>query len=297
MMEPGSMHAPIPPEFQKLRELESFSDDMFNRIVAFQERMHAAWNPQAPFAERIAGLPLHALLFSNPDRNPATHAQTIAAFYPLRAELSQIVACARQVAADPLICDVHARNGFLGSLLAREGVRVIGVQDPADKPNQIESFHDAEVYEPLAVSLDELDRPFDVAISAWMPSGVNRTPAIVRHRPKLIVFIHTRHVDESSSRPQTGTPEAYTDLPPNYAQIAEWTIERPQDLLHEVWPDLTPSIAEVRHVRLFADEPWQNIHVDSEVVSAEPYDWERDLDMALTALEAKESLRARGFSV
>ncbi|MDX9739595.1 MAG: hypothetical protein RBT81_00235 [Gammaproteobacteria bacterium] len=290
------MRAPIPPQFEKLREMESFTDEMFNRIVEFQERMHPAWNENAPFAERISRLPLHALIFSNPDRNPATHAQTVAPFYPLRAELRQIVACAKQVADDPLVCDVHGRNGFLGSLLGREGVRVIGVRDPADKPNQIERFYDSRVYEPLELTLDELTRPFDVAFSAWMPSGIDRTPQIVAHRPKLIVFVHTEHSDETG-RPQTGTWSAYHELPDNYLQIAEWTVERPRDLLHEVWPDLTPSIAETRIVRIYADEPWQHIHVDSEVESVDPYDWELDLDMALTALEAKEALRARGFSV
>lgn len=297
MMEPpGGMHVPVPPEFEKLRHMDSFTDDMFNRIVEFQEKDHPAWNPALPFAERIRGLPLHALVFSNPDRNPATHAHTVAAFYPLRAELRQIAACAKQVASDPVVCDVHGRNGFIGSLLAREGVRVIGVRDPADKPNQIESFYDAAVYEPLDFSLDELDRPFDVAFSVWMPSGVNRTPQIVAHRPKLIVFIHTEHTDEAG-RPQTGTYDAYRNLPANYTQIAEWTIDRPQDLLHEVWPDLTPSIGETRIVRIYADEPWQGIHVDRIMESVDPYDWEKDLDMALTALEAKEALRARGFAV
>lgn len=297
MMEPpGGMHVPIPPEFEKLRHMDSFTDDMFNRIVEFQEKDHPAWNAALSFAERIRGLPLHALIFSNPDRNPATHAHTVAAFYPLRAELRQIAACAKQVASDPLVCDAHGRNGFIGSLLAREGVRVIGVRDPADKPNQIESFLDAGVYEALDVPLDRLDRSFDVALSAWMPAGVNRTPQIVAHKPKLIVFIHTEHTDEAG-HPQTGTYEAYRDLPDNYAQIAEWTIDRPQNLLHDVWPDLTPSIGETRIVRIFADEPWRRIHVASEVESVDPYDWEKDLDMALTALEAKEALRARGFAV
>jgi hypothetical protein len=296
MMEPPSMQVPVPPQFEKLRQMESFTEEMFNRIIEFQERLHPAWNEAAPFAERIARLPLHALIFSNPDRNPATHGPTVAHFYPLRAELRQIVACAKQVADDPLVCDIHGRNGFLGSLLGREGVRVIGVRDPADKPNQIERFYDPEVYEPLDRTLDELDRPFDVAFSAWMPAGINRTAQIIAHRPKLIVFVHTEHSDDAG-RPQTGTWAAFHELPGNYLQIAEWTIERPRDLLHEIWPDLTPSIAETRIVRIYADEPWQHIHVDSEVESPSPFDWELDLDMALTALEAKEALRARGFSV
>jgi hypothetical protein len=297
MFEPKNLQIPIPEQFNKLRDLEPFSQDMFNRIIEFQEHLHPAWNPERPFAERIRRLPLHALIFSNPDRNPATHSHTVAAFYPMRAEMRQIVQCARQVAEDPVICDVHGRNGFIGSLLGREGAKVIGLTDPADKPNQIPSFYDPECYTPLAADIDTLVRPFDVAFSAWMPSGINRTPAIVRYRPKLIVFVHTDHVDESTGRPQTGTEDAYRKLPSNYQLIAEWSIERPEDLLHEVWPDLTRSIAESRHVKIFADEPYQAIHVTREMEAVDPYDWEKDLDMALTAYEAKQALRAKGMPV
>jgi hypothetical protein len=297
MFEPKNVTVPIPEHFQKLRDMERFSEAMFNRIIEFQERLHPAWNPGLPFEQRIRGLPLHALIFSNPDRDPAVHAQTVAAFYPLRAEMRQIAQCAREVAEDPLVCDVHGRNGFFGSLLGREGVSVIGLSDPADKPNQIASLHDPACYTPLPETIETLARPFDVAFSAWMPSGVNRTPAILRHRPKLIVFIHTDHIDEPSGRPQTGTAQAYRDLPPPYELIAQWSIERPEDLMREVWPDLTPSIAETRHVRIYADEPYHGIHVARELDAVEPYDWEKELDMALTAYEAKAALRARGVPV
>jgi hypothetical protein len=296
MKEPADISG-IPPQFRKLQNMEQYSEDMFNRIVEFQERLHPAWNPALPFAQRIAGLPLHALVFSNPDRDPAIHAHTVAAFYPLRAEMLQIAHCARQAAERPVVCDIHGRNGFIGSLLAREGVEVIGLADPADKPNQIEDFFDPECYRRLDATLDTLDLPFDVALSAWMPSGVNRTPAIVAHRPKLIVFIHTDHVDTSTGRRQTGTDEAFRDLPGHYRQVAEWSIERPENLLHDIWPDLTPCIAETRHVRIFADEPWHGIHVHREIEAVDPYDWEKDLDMALTAHEAKAALREQGFSV
>lgn len=287
----------IPKEFEKLRQMEEFTDDMFNRIVEVQERMHAVWDTSKPFDERIRRLPLHALIFSNPDRDPATHAQTIAPFYPMRAELRQIAECAKQVVDQPVVCDVHGRNGFIGSLLGREGVRVIGLRDPADKPNQIESLFDPACYEPSDQTIEILDRPIDVAFSAWMPSGINRTPAIVAREPKLIVFVHTDHVDESTGKQQTGTPGAFTDLPSRYRLIAEWSITRPKDLMHEIWPDLTPSIEETRHVRIFADEPWQGIHVQREMEAVDPYDWEIDLDMVLTALEAKEHLRAQGMPV
>jgi hypothetical protein len=297
MIEPTDLTVPIPEQFQKLRRMEAFTAEMFNRIIEFQERLHPAWNPALPFGERIRRLPLHALIFSNPDRDPAVYAQTIAAFYPLRAEMRQIALCARQVAEDPVVCDVHGRNGFIGSLLGREGVRVLGLTDPADKPNQISDFKDPAVYTALPQSIETLDRPFDVALSAWMPPGIDRTPAIIAHRPKLIVFIHTDHVDESTGRPQTGVPEAYRDLPSPYELIAEWSVDRPQDLLHEIWPDLTPSIAETRHVKIYADGPYRGIEVAREIEVVDPYDWEQDLDMALTAYEAKNALRARGMPV
>ena len=126
--------------FEPLREMESFSNEMFTRIVAVQQKEHACWNPALPFAERIKGLPLYSLIFSNPDRNAATTGPTIAHYYPLRSEMRKIAHSARQVATQPVVCDLNCGNGFIGSLMAREGVSVIGVRDPAAKPNQIPDF-------------------------------------------------------------------------------------------------------------------------------------------------------------
>jgi len=285
----------VPKEFEKLRHMDQFSEEMFNRIVGFQEREHPAWNNEAEFAERIKDLPLHALIFSNPDRDPANFAATVASFYPLRGEMQQIAHCAKQVAESPVVCDLHAANGFVGSLLAREGVNVIGVRDPKQKPNQIENFYDADCYQMREATDSDFD--YDVALSVWMPSGENLTPKIVASRPKLIIFIHTDHVDTSTGQPQTGTSEAYSDLPENYKCIAEWSITRPEDLLHEVWPDLTPSIEEIRQVKIFADTPYHTIDVGTELVAETPYSWEKDQDMALTAFQAKMQLREQGYPV
>ncbi len=287
----------MPAQFEKLHEMEGFSEEMFNRIVAFQERLHPAWNAALPFSERIQGLPLHALIFSNPDRDPAVCAHTIAPFYPLREEMQRIAHYARQVASQPVVCDFHSRNGFLGSLLGREGLTVVGLRDPADKPNQIPDFFDPAVYRRYEAAERPVDFSFDVAFSAWMPADVDRTPEILQYRPKLIVYIHSDHVDESSGLPQTGTAEAYNNLPEHYQLVASWSITRPQDLLHEVWPDLTPSIEEIRQVKIFADTPWQTIDVSTSLETVAPYDWEQELEMALTALEAKAHLRAQGHAV
>lgn len=303
MTSQSSNNAPqdLPEEFEKLRGMESFTYGLFNRIVEFQEKDHPAWKTDLPFAERIADMPLHALVFSNPDRDPARFAHTVAAFYPLRDEFRRIAGIIKQVSDDPLVCDIHGRNGFIGSLLGREGLRVIALRDEADKPNQIHPFNDPECCELRDVTIDQVDFPFDVAFSAWMPAGQNRTPAIVARRPKLIVFIHTDHKDEVNDLQQTGTPEAFRDLPDHYKLIAEWSIMRPKDVLHEAWPDLTPSIEETRHVRIYADTPYQDIDVigdsDAQLPLAECYPWEADLEMALTVFNAKRYLRKRGHQV
>lgn len=283
--------------FEKLRQMGPFTEAMFNHMIAFQEKEHAAWDVNKPFAERIKHLPLHYLIFSNPDRDPAKFDPTIAHYYPLREENRAIAYYAKHVANEPIVLDVHARNGFIGSLLAREGLKVIGLHDPKAKPNQIAEFYDANCYDLCIGALEDVDFDFDVAFSAWMPSGTNFTPEILKHKPKLIVFVYTEHVNEFSKQRQTGTPEAFDNLPSNYKIIDEWSIQRPENMLHEAWPDINPSLEETRIVRIYADEPFHAIERYAPEQFAEPYDWERELEMALLAFEAKQELRSRGIAV
>ena len=285
----------LPKEFDKLRHMEAFSEAMFNRIIDFQEKQHKAWDTNQSFDERIKDLPLHALVFSNPDRDPQKFATTIAPFYPLCGEIQQIAHCIKQLGDKARVCDLHPGNGFVGSLLAREGVNVFGLRDDSARPNQIAEFFDTDHYRFIDGGLDSTE--FDVVFSAWMPSGKNMTPAILARKPKLIVFIHTDHIDESSGQYQTGTAESFVDLPAPYKQILDWSIERPQDLFNEIWPELTASIAETRRVRIYADEPWHDIDVGKDLEPNAPYDWERELDMALTAYQAKMMLREQGYPV
>jgi len=53
----------------------------------------------------------------------------------------------------------------------------------------------------------------------------------------------------------------------------------------------------VRHVKIYADTPWHEIDLGEGLVPEEPYDWEKELDMVLTGLSAKEHLRSQGFPV
>jgi len=285
----------LPKEFDKLRHMEAFSEAMFNHIVAFQEKQHKAWDESQSFSERIKDLPLHALVFSNPDRDPQVNAATIAPFYPLRGEMQQIAHCIKQLGGQPRVCDLHPGNGFVGSLLAREGADVVGLRDGNAKPNQIEKFFDVDHYHFSDDDLDSVE--CDVVFSAWMPSGINRTPEIIARKPKLIIFIHTDHIDKSNDQCQTGTMDAFVDLPASYKQILDWSIERPRDLFNEIWPELTASLAETRRVRIYANEGWHDIDVGKELEPAAPYDWEQELDMALTAYQAKMMLREQGYPV
>ncbi|MDH4274462.1 MAG: hypothetical protein OEW08_05450 [Gammaproteobacteria bacterium] len=283
------------PNFEILRNMAGFSEAMFNRIVGFQEKDHAAWRADANFAERIRDLPLHALIFSNPDRDPQRHGPTVAHFYPLRDEMYKLGHYLRQLGPRPTVVDAHARNGFIGSLLAREGVPIIGLRDPAAKPNQIVDFFDPDCYEVREVSLTAVDFPVDAVISTWMPSGSDDTPALTRLKPALIVYIYTEHRDPITQARQTGVDDAFGErLPAGYQLVDEWQVQRAENLLHEIWPDLTTCIAETRHVRVYATQamPKPSVPVDLHI-----YDWERELRMAEVALQAKSMMKARGFLV
>jgi len=287
----------MPKKFEKLRHMEEFTDGLFNRIVAFQSKEHAAWNQDAPFEERIKDLTLHNLIFSCPDRDPETSGPTVAHYYPLREENRALVYYATQVASNPTILDMHGRNGFIGSLLGREGAKVIGLRDGEDKPNQISEFYDKECYELRDTKLGDVDFGFDVAFSAWMPSGENFSPDIFKHRPKLVIFIYTEHVNEHSKQRQTGTNDAFDQLPDGYKVIDEWSITRPENLMQQAWPDLSGNIEEVRHVKVIADEPYHDVAQYAPEQMAEPYGWEAELEMALLTIEAKEHLRSQGIAV
>lgn len=281
-----------------LRNMDSFTEDMFNRIIGFQERDHAAWKPQLPFADRIKGLPLHYLMFSNADRNPATHGPTVAHFYPLRHEMYALAQYAKKVATKPVVVDAHARNGFIGSLLAREGVQVIGMRNPAEKLNQIEDFFDPKCYEMRTGTLANVDFPVDVVLSAWMPSGDDITAEIERIGPKLVVYVFTDHKEPGTDRRQTGSDGAFGEhLSARYRLLDAWSVTRERDLLREVWPDLTGNIAETRHVRVYADAPYHDIQIDRSIVPAKVYSWEEDLLMAQTAYAAKQDIQRRGFPI
>jgi len=284
--------------FDLLRDMESFTQTMFNHIISFQEKEHPAWNTSLPFSERIKNLPLHYLVFSNADRNPELSGPTIAHYYPLRHELQTIATYCKKISKIPVVVDAHARNGFIGSLLAREGLNVIGLRDSNDKPNQIENFFDESCYNMRDANLNQIDFPVDVVFSSWMPNEIDITDDLIRLKPKLIVYIYTEHTDDQKNAAhQTGVKGAFGEkLPDNYKEIDSWEVVRKENMFNDIWPDLTANIEESRKVKIFADLPFH----DLKIKLSEPdqkYDWENELLMIKTAIEAKNQLRLRGLPV
>lgn len=283
-----------PDRFELLKNMEEFTNDMFNRIIAFQEKDHPAWNSTLDFGTRIRGLPLHNLIFSNPDRDPQQFGPTIAQYYPLRHEMQKLAAYALQLAEDPVVYDWFPANGFIGSLLGREGLSVRGVLENQTKPNQITTFYDAGCYR--FENRSALNANCDVVLASWIPAELNPTPDILTLKPKLIAYVYTEHTHEQSGRRQTGSDDMFDALTTNYQLLDSWTVTRAKDLLHEIWPDMTPSIEETRITKVYVrqDIDLQKIH---SLTPDTPYDWELELQMATLALEAKHELRARGMNV
>lgn len=281
-------------KFAPLKNMEQFTNDMFNRIIAFQEKDHPAWNENLAFSDRIQGLPLHNLIFSNPDRDPNLYGPTIAAYYPIREEMQKLARYAKQVSNNPVVYDWYPGNGFIGSLLAREGLSVTGIKDNVVKDNQIKTFFDKDCYR--FADRKNISESCDLILASWMPPQVNPTTELIQVNPKLIAYVYTEHKDESNEQRQTGTDDMFDALDKDYILIDSWSFHRPLNLLHEIWPDMTPSIEETRITRVYATRGTTVKKIDS-IETESPYDWEHDLHLALLALEAKQQLRSRGMNI
>jgi len=280
--------------FEPLRNMQAFTEDMFNRIISFQEKEHPAWNASLPFEQRIKGLPLHNLIFSNPDRDPLTTDPTVAHFYPLREEIQKIAHYVRQVKANEL-CDLYSGNGFIGSLIGREGIQVIGLRDQPCKPNQIAALYDSNHFKFSQDRFEDLS--CDAVLASWVPSNTNPTPLIVEHKPKLFIYIYTDHKNDETGVRQTGTDDMFDEISDDYVLIDQWSVTRPENLLHDIWPDMTMNIEETRLIRVYAHTIFAHIgHIDN-VPELPCYDWEKDLQITMLALEAKQQIEDRGFIV
>ena len=280
--------------FEPLRNMQAFTEEMFNRIISFQEKEHSAWDTSLTFEQRIKDLPLHNLIFSNPDRDPKTTDPTVAHFYPLRTEIQKIAHYIKQVKANAL-CDLYSGNGFLGSLIGREGINVIGIRDQSCKPNQIAEFYDDKHFKFTQERFEDLN--CEAVLASWIPSNTNPTPLIIEHKPKLFIYIYTEHKNDKTGVRQTGTDDMFDIIPDDYALIDQWSVTRPENLLHNIWPDMTQNIEETRTVRVYAQTQFSHIAPIENLPDLPCYDWENELHMTMLALEAKQQIEDRGFIV
>ena len=169
------------------------------------------------------------------------------------------------------------------------------MQQPSVKPNQIESFSDSSCF-----SIDDNPiekRSCNAVLISWPPAEVNPSQQVIGLQPKLIIYVFTNHVDETTGVRQTGSKDMLTTLANDYRLVDQWEVHRPKDLLHEIWPDMTPSIEETRQVHIYAHSSLIKFTAVQSLPPAQPYDWEIDLQMALLALQAKQEVQSRGFPV
>ncbi len=202
-------------------------ESLQRRIVSFEAYQHPAWDPAQPFTNRIQGLPLFFLEFIHHARIAGSQSTTITHYVPCRNEFRALADIICSYGRDLTVCDIGCGNGFLGSLLAREGVAGFGIDDRSYVQPQIAHFYDQDCYSVVETALQDLSVEFDVAFCAWMNEGSNLTPQITARNPVLIVHIFSRdqHPDGTFT---TGTIDAFK-CPENYRFLTGWQTIVPED--------------------------------------------------------------------
>jgi len=287
--------------FSALRSMPQFTEAMFNRIIEFQEKKHLAWNENAAFLERIAQLPLHYFIFSNYDRDPDTQGPTLAHYYPLKEEMHKL-AYYLDCADCREIVDYYPGNGLIGSLLARAaGLNAVGLAFNNHKPSQIEHFYDRDRYRMLQHREIFQTAPEQAYFVSWTPSGCNPVDEILRQKPRLIIFVGSEHRNEENGERQVGVANMYQTLQDSYQLWDQWEITRAENLLHKIWPDMTPNIEETRQVYVFANKSVASPHDeplnDEQAKPNEGYFWESELRMAELAAEAMKTLQGMNLPI
>ncbi len=227
--------------------------EMLKSIIAFQKHKHPAWDDSIPFHSRIERLPLYSLEFNNPDRNSLEFGPTISHFPPRKSEMRAIALMCNNIGPDAQILDIGCGNGFLGSLLAREGLRVTGIDDLSWKPPQIPKFYDQDCYEFITpLSFKNFRKDFDVAFCSWMIPGINLTKEIIARNPSLIIHFYSKHIQNDGCQ-ETGLKEAFI-CPAGYQIVGGWKAETPGDFFSGIDKQLSSKPTKVRYVEIWRRE-------------------------------------------
>jgi hypothetical protein len=199
----------------------------------------------------------------------------------------------RSYGSDLQVCDIGCGNGFLGTLLAREGVRGFGIDDRSYKQPQIPYFYDQECYRIIETALRDLTIGFDVAMCAWMSLGSNLTPEITVRNPVLIVQIFSKDKSPDGSL-ITGTVDAYR-CPKNYRFLTGWETNVPANYF-------MPLVEEGIGLRMY-ENPFRNrslnVYLRQDVDSlpvASPLDYSERYDWDLEREFINSLRRRRGLA-
>lgn len=258
----------------------AFIRSMLEQIDEFQYRRHLAWNERAPFGERIERLPLYFLEFNNHDRDKSRHGPTIAHYSPARRELRALARFCQSLVPHPTVLDVGCGNGFIGSLLAREGVRVIGIDDYSWPPPQIGRFSDADRYELHApCSLADYTAGYDIALCSWMVPGGNLTEAILANYPSAVIHIFStdRYRD---GKLITGTEAAYR-CPEDYKVAGGWDVSMPADYFAAIVPELMRmhNLPKKRSVEVWVRKDLSGVPLEMPQPLMDEYAWQKERDV------------------
>ncbi len=248
---------------------------MLEGIVAFQRYRLPVWNEASTFEERIARLPLYALEFNHPDRDSNSHGPTIAHYAPDRREVIALAEIIRSIGTDPRILDIGCGNGFIGSLLAREGLSVTGIDDHSWRRPQIPCLYDQQMYELRApVSLWEFRDKFTVAFCSWMVPGSNLTSTLIARDPALIIHVYSPSPGHGGMR-ETGTNDAYC-LPDKYRRLGSWAACTPENFFSDIVPALQKKDSTVRIVEMWCREDVEDVRffAPTESENSDPYYWD-----------------------
>ena len=287
--------------FLPLKDMQRFTEDMFNRIIDFQEKKHLAWDVNAAFAERIDNLPLHYFIFSNYDRDPDKQGPTLTHYYPLKVEMHKLAHYLRCAGCHEVI-DYYPGNGLLGSLLAKAAqLTAIGLEFNNQKASQIAQFYDSACYQMRHASDQFTANDTQGYFVSWTPSGSNPVPDLLSKKARLIIFVGTEHSNPETGQRQVGVDNMFDALAEDYRLWDSWEVIRPENLLHKIWPDMTPNIEEIRQVRVYARNdlaPAKSADADEEAFAQQDpgYFWESELRMAELATQAMNSLQHMPFA-
>lgn len=213
--------------------------EIFQKIIAYQNTKNSdVWNEELGFDQRISSLPLISMQCNHPTKDPEIHGPTIAHYPPSKREIVAIAKTIKNYSPQARVLDIGCGNGFIGGLLAREGLNVIGIDDLTWNQPQVSNLYDGDVYcRKAPFSLENYTDKYDVAFCSWMVPGENLTNEILKSNPAIIIHVYSSHKDYKGEL-ITGSKEAY-NLPEGYSFLCEWESCTPSNFIPSLFSQIS----------------------------------------------------------